>query len=345
MKKIALALVVIFAAAMIFGCSKSDKTLYVLNWGDYIDEDLLARFTEETGIEVKYTTMASNEEMLIKLQGEDTIYDVCFPSDYIVEKLVAKDLLHELNKENIPNLKNIDEKFLDLSFDPGNKYSVPYMWGTVGIMYNKTMVKEPVTSWNILWDEDYAGKIFMYDSIRDTIGLTLIKLGYSINTREESHILEAQEALIAQKPLVKAYLGDAIKDSMIAGEGALSVVYSGDAVWCTDEEEGNPDLAYAVPEEGSNIWFDNIIIPKASDNTEAAEMFINFLCDAEVAKQNTEYIGYSTPNKAALSLMDSEWLENEIYNPSDEVIERCEVFHDLGEFTEVYSKAWDKIIY
>lgn len=346
MKKIALLLVIVFAAAMLFGCAGGGKkTLYVLNWGDYIDEALLDRFEEETGIEVNYTTMASNEEMLIKLQSKDTIYDVCFPSDYIVEKLIAEDLLHELNKENIPNLKNIDEKFLNLSFDPGNKYSVPYMWGTVGIMYNKTMVTEPVTSWDILWDEDYAGEIFMYDSIRDTIGLTLIKLGHSINTRDEAHILEAQEALIAQKPLVKAYLGDAIKDSMIAGEGALSVVYSGDAVWCTDEEEGNADLAYAVPEEGSNIWFDNIIIPKASDNTDAAEAFINFLCDAEVAKQNTEYIGYSTPNKAALELMDPEWLENEIYNPPAEVIERCEVFHDLGEFTEVYSKAWDKIIY
>jgi spermidine/putrescine-binding protein len=144
---------------------------------------------------------------------------------------------------------------------------------------------------------------------------------------------------------VKAYLGDAIKDSMIAGEGALSVVYSGDAVWCTDAEEGNPDLAYAVPDEGSNIWFDNIIIPKASDNTEAAEAFINFLCDAEVAKQNTEYIGYSTPNAEALKMMDPEWQNNEIYNPPADVIERCEVFHDLGDFTEVYSKAWDKIIY
>ena len=164
--------------------------------------------------------MANNEEMLVKLTATDSIYDVCFPSDYIIEKLIADDMLHELNKENIPNIVNIDERFLNLAFDPGNKYSVPYMWGTVGILYNTTMVTEPVKSWDILWDAKYSGQILMYDSIRDTIGVALMKLGYSINTRDEQQILDAEAALIEQKPLVLAYLGDSIKDTMINGGGA-----------------------------------------------------------------------------------------------------------------------------
>jgi len=347
MKKIALVLAVLLVVGLFAGCAGQgsqnkgeEVTLNVLNWGDYIDEELLAQFEDETGIRVNYSTMASNEEMLVKLSAPDCVFDICFPSDYIIEKLVAEDMLHEINKENIPNLANIDERFMDLSFDPGNKYSVPYMWGTVGILYNTTMVNEPVTSWDILWDEQYSGQVFMYDSIRDTIGLTLKKLGYSINTREEAHIAEAQEELIAQKGMVKAYLDDPIKSRMIAGEGAMGVVYSGDAVWCIEE---NPDLAFAVPEEGSNMWFDNIIIPKSSKNVEAAEAFINFLCDAEVAKANTEYIGYSTPNKAALELLDEEMLSDETYNPPQEVLDRCEIFRDLGDFIDVYNEAWAKV--
>ena len=277
---------------------------------------------------------------MVKLEEADCIYDVCFPSDYIIERLIQKDLLHELNKDNIPNLQYIDERFLDLDFDPENKYSVPYMWGTVGILYNTTMVQEPVTSWDILWDETYADQILMYDSIRDTIGVALMKLGYSINTRNEADIQAAEEALIAQKPIVQAYLGDPIKDRLISGGAAMGIVYSGDAMWCMYE---NPDLAYAVPETGSNLWFDNIIIPKTSDNTEAAEAFINFLCDPEVAAQNAEYIGYSTPNAAALEILGEEYINDPTYNPPQELLDKCEIFHDLGDFITVYNDAWNRI--
>lgn len=332
---------VLMLLPMLTACGGSDTpTLNILNWGDYIDPELLDQFTEETGIEVKYSTMTSNEEMLVKLSASDCIYDICFPSEYVIEKLMAQDLLYEINKDNIPNLVNIDERFLDLAFDPDNTYSIPYMWGTVGILYNTTMVNEPVTSWNILWDEDYAGKILMYDSVRDSIGITLCKLGYSLNTRDENAILEAQEELIAQKPLVRAYLTDDAKMEMINGSAAMAVVYSGDAMYAMEE---NSDLAFAVPEEGSNYWFDNAVIPKTSANKENAEKFIDFLCRAEVAKANTMYIGYSTPNKAALELMDADWTENETYNPPQEVLDRCEIFHDLGDFIEVYNDAWLKI--
>ena len=341
MKKIALVLAILLVGTL-FGCAAKEdsNTLYVLNWGDYIDEALLTQFEEETGIQVNYTTMATNEEMMVKLEEADCIYDVCFPSDYIIERLIQRDLLHELNKDNIPNLQYIDERFLDLDFDPENKYSVPYMWGTVGILYNTTMVQEPVTSWDILWDETYADQILMYDSIRDTIGVALMKLGYSINTRNEADIQAAEEALIAQKPIVQAYLGDPIKDRLISGGAAMGIVYSGDAMWCMYE---NPDLAYAVPETGSNLWFDNIIIPKTSDNTEAAEAFINFLCDPEVAAQNAEYIGYSTPNAAALEILGEEYINDPTYIPPQELLDKCEIFHDLGDFITVYNDPWNRI--
>ncbi|MEA5049175.1 MAG: spermidine/putrescine ABC transporter substrate-binding protein [Eubacteriales bacterium] len=325
----------------LFACGGGSKvTLNVLNWGDYIDPALLRQFEDETGISVKYTTMTSNEEMLVKLASPDNIYDVCFPSDYIIEKLVADDLLYAIDKDQIPNLKNIDSRFLDLSFDPGNTYSVPYMWGTVGILYNTTMVSDPVDSWNILWDEKYSGEILMYDSMRDTIGITLKKLGYDINTRNEADILAAEEALIAQKPLVRAYLTDDIKMELINGSAAMGVVYSGDAVYCISE---NPDLAYAVPKEGSNVWFDNIIIPKTSKHTAEAEAFINFLCDAKVAAQNSDYIGYSTPNAAGLALMGSDYIDDPTYNPPQDVLDRCQIYHDLGDFVKVFSDAWTKV--
>lgn len=342
MKKLAFLLALVLAVAPLTACDDR-PVINVLNWGDYIDEDLLDQFTEETGIRVNYTPMANNEEMLVKLTATDSIYDVCFPSDYIIEKLIAEDMLHELNKDNIPNLKNIDERFLNLDFDPGNKYSVPYMWGTVGILYNTTMVQEPVTSWDILWDADYTDQVLMYDSIRDTIGVALMKLGYSINTRSEAEIRDAEAALIEQKPIVHAYLGDPIKDTMINGGGALAVVYSGDAMWCTDPEEGNGDLAFAVPETGTNLWFDNVVIPKTSKHTAEAEAFINFLCDAEVAKANTEYIGYSTPNAAAFELLDESYKSNPTYNPPQELLDKCELFHDLGDFITVYNDSWNRI--
>ena len=341
-KKIICMALVLALSLSFFACGGggSKVTLNVLNWGDYIDPELLRQFEDETGIAVKYTTMTSNEEMLVKLASADNIYDVCFPSDYLIEKLAADDLLYPINKANIPNLANIDPRFLDLSFDPGNTYSVPYMWGTVGILYNKTMVTDPVDSWNILWDEKYAGQILMYDSMRDTIGITLKKLGLDINTRSEADVLAAQDALIAQKPLVRAYLTDDIKMELINGSAAMGVVYSGDAVYCISE---NPDLAYVVPKEGSNVWFDNIIIPKSSQHTAEAEQFINFLCDAKVAAQNSDYIGFSTPNAEALKLMDPAYAADPTYNPPQDVLDRCQIFQDLGDFVKVFSDAWTKV--
>ena len=216
------------------GCNQSGdsgkKTLKVYNWGDYIDESVIDTFEKEYGIDVIYDTFATNEDMYVKIKSGGSDYDVAFPSDYMIERMIEEDMLEKVNFENIPNMKYIDDKFKNLAYDPTNEYSVPYMWGTVGIIYNKTMVNEPVDSWDILWDEKYAKQIFMLDSSRDSIGVALKKLGYSLNSRDEKELEEAKNELIKQKPLVLSYMGDDIKDAMVAGQAALAVVWSGDAV-------------------------------------------------------------------------------------------------------------------
>ena len=316
--------------------------LNVLNWGEYIDEELIALFEQETGVKVNYNELISNEDMLAKLRSADSDIDLCFPSDYIIEQMIREDMLQPLDMSKIPNAKNIDPKMMEItnSFDPGNKYSLPYMWGTVGILYNTTMVDEPVDSWGILWDEKYAGQVWMYDSVRDSIGVTLKYLGYEMNTRNEAEVQEAAEKLIAQAPIRKGWGTDDLRATMENGKAAMCVIYSGDAFCSMDACE---DLAYAVPKEGSNVWFDNVIIPKNAKNIEAAHAFINFLNDGNIAARNTEYIYYSTPNAAAMERLDAYFTENETYNPPQEVLDRCEVFHDLGDFVTVYVNAWSRI--
>ena len=334
-----LAMVIPFTAC---SSTTSKVTINVLNWGDYIDPDLIDQFEEEYGINVKYSTLTSNEEMLVKLTASDCIYDLCIPSDYVIEKLIGQDLLAEIDMDKLPNISNINPEFLDLAFDPGNKYSVPYFWGTLGILYNTTMVdpEDDVASWDILWNEKYAGKIIMYDSVRDTVGMALARLGYSINSTNEDELREAQESLIEQKPLTMAYLTDDCKMEMINGNAALCVTYSGDALEAMAENE---DLAYVVPAGGGNYWFDNMVIPKTSEHYDETMQFINFLLDAEVAAQNAEYICYCTPNSASLAYIDPEMVADETFNPSEETISRLDVYHDLGDFISVYNDVWTKV--
>lgn len=323
------------------GCSNENQTvLNVYNWGDYIDESVIDEFEKEFNIKVNYEDFATNEEMYVKIKSGGTDYDVAFPSDYMIEKMIKEDLLLKLDMNNIPNYKNIDERFKNLDFDSNNEYSVPYMWGTVGILYNQKMVDEPVDSWNILWDSKYKGQILMLDSQRDSIAVALKKLGYSMNTRNLNELEEAKEELIKQKPLLLAYVGDEVKDMMIGEEAALAVVWSGDAVYMMEENE---DLRYVVPEEGSNYWFDNMVIPKTSKNKKEAEMFINFMTRPEIAQKNTEYIGYSTTNKETMKLLDPEVINNEVAYPSDDIINNCEVFLDPGEFIKEYDRIWTDV--
>lgn len=320
---------------------KSDVTINVYNWGDYIDEEILDQFKEETGIRISYDTFASNEDMYTKIKLGGANYDIAIPSDYMVEKMIKEGLLEAIDYSNIPNIENIDERFKGMAYDPDGTYSVPYMWGTLGILYNTKMVDGPVESWDVMWDENNKDQIFMYDSMRDSLAASFKRLGYSLNNTNPDELKEAKDALIQQKPLVQAYAGDNVKDKMIGGEGAYALVYSGDAVYCIEE---NPDLDYVVPEEGSNKWFDAIVIPKGAQHKKEAEMFIDFLCRGDIALKNTEYIGYSTVNSAAFDMLPEEMQSDPVYWPEDEVYNKCEVFLDLGEFIKEYDKAWTEIL-
>lgn len=315
--------------------------LNILNWGEYIDPELITIFEAETGVKVNYVEMTSNEEMLIKLRAADNPYDLCFPSDYTIEKLIADDLLQPLDMAKIPNAKNIQERMYEITntFDPNNKFSLPYMWGTVGILYNTKMVDDEVDSWNILWNEKYKGQIWQYDSVRDALAVSLLRLGYDLNTKNPDEINAAKDELIKQIPLLKGLGTDNIRSSMINGKAALAVIYAGDALLCMDENE---DLDYVVPKEGSNVWFDNVVIPKTAKNVEAAHMFINFLNDANLAARNTEFIYYSTPNQGAMDRLNEDFTENTTFNPDNETLNRCSVYHDLGTSIELYNNAWEE---
>lgn len=318
-------------------CGEDKPTINVYNWGDYVDPDVIREFEEEFGVKVNYDTFATNEDMYVSIKKGGTSYDVVFPSDYMIERMIEEGLLEKLNKDNIPNLANIDERFLDLEFDPNNEYSVPYMWGTVGIVYNKNMVDDVVDSWDILWNEKYEGQILMLDSQRDSIGVALKKLGYSMNTRNLEELEEAKEELIKQKPLVYAYVGDEVKDLMVAEEAALAVVWSGEAIAIGRE---NDNVEFAIPKEGTNLWFDCMVIPKNAKNKELAEEFINFMNRPEIAAKNTEYVGYSTANIKALEYLPDYIRNSNVAYPSDEELQNVEIFKDPKDFLSVYDEIW-----
>ncbi|HOQ17682.1 MAG TPA: ABC transporter substrate-binding protein [Defluviitaleaceae bacterium] len=321
--------------------NSNKQVLNVYNWGDFIAEGVIEAFEEKYGIKVNYDTFATNEDMYVKIKSGGSHYDVVIPSDYMIERMIREGMLQKIDFNNVPNFELIDDQFKYLDYDPNNEYSVPYMWGTVGILYNTTMVDEPVDSWDILWNEKYANQILMLDSLRDSIAVALIKSGYSINTRDLNELEAAKQALIEQKPLVLAYVGDEVKDKMIGGEAALALVWSGEAMSAIKE---NPDLAYAIPKEGSNLWVDAMAIPANAQNKEAAELFINFMCETDIAYKNADYIGYSTAHKEAVKLLPEEILNNLAGYPPIEDLENCVVFKDLGEFTKEYDRIWTEIM-
>ena len=320
------------------------EKLVVYNWGEYIDPEVLTMFEEETGIDIVYEEFETNEILYPKISSGAIAYDVICPSDYMIQRMIENDLLSEINFDNIPNLKNIGKQYLEQSrqFDPENKYSVPYCWGTVGILYNKMMVDEPVDSWSILWDPKYKDNILMQDSVRDAFGVTLKYLGYSLNSTDLDELTEAKNLLIEQKPLVQAYVIDQVRDKMIGNEAALGVIYSGEAIYTQKE---NPNLEYVIPKEGSNIWIDSWVIPKNAEHKENAEKFINFLCRPDIELMNFEYITYSTPNEAARELIEDESIRNsEIAFPDLSKYDNLETFQYLGtEADQVYGDLWNKV--
>jgi len=340
MKKIGLMLAVCCLAA----CTKADSRpkIFVYNVGEYIDQTTLRDFEAEYGVEVVYETFDSNETAYQKLKAGTTAYDVVFPSDYMIEKMIKEEMLQELDFSLLPNFQHILEDFKHLDYDPGNAYSVPYFWGTVGIVYDKNVVQEPVASWSVLWDSRYAKDIFMYDSQRDSLMVALKLLGYSLNTHDLAELEAAKEKLIEQSPLVIAYITDVVISNMIAGNAALAVVYSGDAAYIMDE---NPAMAYAIPTDGSNLWVDAMVIPKTSRQPELAHAFINYMLETDVGLRNTEYVMYSTPNRAVLEeLAGEEWTENDAFNPDLKSLSKLEMFRDPGDFVSEYDRIWIEVL-
>ena len=342
------------ASAVLSGCGgKTDASgsqggageVYVYNWGEYIDEEVISMFEEETGIKVIYDMFETNEDMYPVIEAGGRTYDVVCPSDYMIQKMVENNMLAELNFDNIPNVSQIDPLYMERSksFDPENKYSVPYCWGTVGILYNTGMVapEDVPTRWSDLWDEKFNGEILMQDSVRDAFMVALKSLGYSMNSENEAELGQARDLLIRQKPLVQAYVIDQVRDKMIGGEAAVGVIYSGEMLYIQEEVAAQGldyDLEYVLPEEGTNVWIDSWVIPANAKNKENAEAWINFLCRPEIAKMNFEYITYATPNKGAFELLDEDLKNNKALFPDIESLDNCEVFQYLGnEVDSIYN--------
>ncbi len=350
MKKfIAIAVCATLIGTLFTGCGSENDTpngeVYVYNWGEYIDEETIDLFEKETGIKVIYDEFETNEAMYPKVESGAFQYDVVCPSDYMISKMIENDMLAELNWDNLPNAKaNIGSQYYEQSkqFDPENKFSVPYCWGTVGILYNTSMVEEPITSWADLWNEKYEDNILMQSSVRDLFMVGLKLNGYSLNSLDESELEKAKEDLIAQKPLVQAYVIDQVRDKMISGEAAIGVIYSGEAIYTQRE---NPDLEYVIPSEGSNIWIDSWVVLKDSPNKDNAEKFIDFMCRPEIALMNFEYITYSTPNVAAREMIEEEDIRNSEIAFPDLSEYDLETFSYLGsEADELYSNLYKEVM-
>ncbi len=309
-------------------------TLNVYNWGEYISDgsddsaDVIGAFEKLTGIAVNYTTFDSNESMYAKIKSGAADYDVIFPSDYMVSRMIGENMLAPLDFANIPNFSKMDDAYIHQNFDPDNAYSVPYMWCTTGIIYNTTMVEKAPTRWADLWDPQYAGNILMFNNSRDAFAIAAFKLGHSINPQTVEEVSEGIGELKSQKSLVQAYVMDEIFDKMEGGEAAIGVYYSGDAITMIDD---NPDLAWVFPEEGSNMSIDNMCIPATSTNKEAAEMFINYMCETDVGVANCEYIGYSTPMHEVWENLDDSLKYSEIAYPGQDVMAKMQVFTVLDD--------------
>lgn len=346
MKKLACLLVACLLGGLLGGCGgymTPTVTLNVFNWGEYIDDEILnvnALFTEETGIRINYKTYESNESMYTLLESGAAEYDVVIPSDYMIGKMIREGMLAKLNFDNIPNYRYIDEAYRNLAYDPTNEYSVPYTWGTVGIFYNKKYVDEAdlAQGWDILWNEKYSGKIYMFDNTRDSFAIALKKLGYSMNTENPQELREAYAALAEQKPLVQGYFMDQVFQKMTNEEGWLAPYYSGDGAIMITGEDGNESLGFFVPEQGTNLFVDAMCVMAGSKNKEAAEQYINFMCRTDVATANAEYICYSTPHTEALKELDPAVSGDEMFYPKQEVLDKAEVFVTLSEEAQQLQK-------
>ena len=356
-KTLALALAMMMAATLLLtGCGNGgseERVVNVCSWGEYIDEDLIYQFEEETGIKVNYQTAESNEALYSLLKTGAGDYDVIVPSDYMIGRLIAEDMLAELNYDNIPNYALIDDQYKGLSYDPDNKYTVPYTWGTLGIIYNTTMVDEPITSWDAMFDTKYAGQVLMIRNSRDALAAALLDLGYDINTTDEAQIQEAYTLLSNAKNagVYQAFVMDEIFQKMEGGNAAIAMYYAGDYLTML---ENNPDLAYVVPEEGSNWFVDAMCVLKDAQHKDEAEEWINFIAGTDANLANMDYIWYASPNAEALAAYPDYYQETygealdmglyEIMAAPQEVLDRCTLYENLpAETLSLYNDLWTEL--
>lgn len=340
-KTLALILCAASLAGLLTACGGPKATngeVNVFNWGEYIDESIFEDFTAKTGIKVNYKVFDSNESMYATLNTGGASYDIVIPSDYMISRMISEDMLEPLDFGNIPNFDDVDPTLKSPEYDPTGAYSVPYMWGTVGIIYNTTKITKPVTSWESLFDPDFAGQILMFDNSRDAIGIALKYLGYSYNTTDEAQIKEATDLLIQQKPLIQGYVMDQIFDKLESGEAAIGPYYAGDYLTMV---ENNPDLAFCFPSEGTNRFVDAMCIPKGASNKANAEAFINFMCSTEAGLANCEAIGYSTPLLSVQEALPEELRTSPVAYPAQEVLESAQTFVNLPvEILSLYDSEW-----
>ncbi len=320
------------------------KELHIYNWAEYIDPEIYADFEKEFGVKVIEDTFASNEDLLAKIQAGATGYDLIVPSDYMVAIMIELDLLAPLNYDNIPNFQNISAKFKDPPYDPGNKYSVPYQWGTTGIGYDTNLIAEPPDSWAYLFDPQlaapYAGRMSMLNDSRETIGAALKYLGYSLNSTDEKQLEEAKQLLIRQKQWVATYDSEGFEDLLAAGETVIAHGFSGDFFKAATEAE---QVGYVIPREGATIWTDNLCIPKTAPSPYTAEVFINYLLRPEVAAKVTNFTWFASPNQAAAKYIDPEILGDPAIYPPPEIMDKLEFIRDVGESTALYDRIWTEI--
>ncbi len=336
MKKL-IPFIVVLVAFLMTACNDDGEKLYVYNWGDYMDMDVVKEFEEEYNVKVIYQEFATNEDLYVKIKNSSEPMDVIFPSEYMLERMSNEGLLNELDFSKLDNFKYVDKDLTGMSYDKENKYSVPFFWGTVGIIYNSEKYPEGLQKWADLWNEKYKKDIVLYYSQRDILMVALKKLGYSMNTSDEAQLEDAKNELIDQKPLVYAYLGDEIKDILIAEDANVGVVYSGDAGIVIEE---NPKYKYVLPKEGTNLWFDVAAIPKNARNVNRAHDFINFLLRPEIAARNAEYLQYATVESEAKKYLPESLVNNEALYPDRTNMTNFEIFEDPSQKLKLYDRIW-----
>ncbi len=327
-----------------------DLTLNVYNWGEYISDgsdgtlNINEAFEKLTGIKVVYSTFDTNESLYAKLKTGGSSYDVIIPSDYMISRMIDEGLIQPINFDNVPNFKYIDKAYINPSYDSENKYSIPYTWGTVGLIYNTELIdeNEEIDSWSVMWSEAYRDNILMFGNSKDAYAIAFKMLGYPINAESEEQIEKATELLKEQKPLLQAYVMDEIFDKMTGEEAVIAPYYAGDALTMISD---NPKLNFVIPKEGSNIFTDAMCIPTNAKNKELAEMYINFMLEPPVGLANIEYIGYSTANTAVFDLLDDEIKNNHVAYPDREVLANCEYFYHLDpKLAALMDEKWTEVL-